>query len=326
MKLSDISQKLTEKPGGFGGIVKSKLQQQIPFAKKKQRAGKAKEALYKHARQIKKELQAWKAEAFATTNGEDTQLTMNQFLGWAKKRQPKYSNGIESYARGDKAYAEHFAQAIDKEGKQSSTASDPKVKVRSNDAGQTDTVDPSQEQEDMISPEEMTGEKQKRKLTPDEQAGLDTINRNAEEEAAEYEKQDLKASKGEDKEPKVDTSASIYEARLRALLEDDEDKRDPDIDVGVNAAKTLTDNQVDTLITMGIQKQKELDSGDDDISSDEPSQAPNNNSEEPAQSSASGDFLGEYQGELESVLTKIVKGVDLDKRDQRNASNMLKSL
>lgn len=301
MKMSDINQKLTEQPGGFGGIIKSKIQSQLPFARKQQRAGKAKTALYTKARAIKKELQNWKAEAFAATNGEDTSLTMNQFLGWVKNRQPKYAQGIETIARSDKDYTDFFSQKIDKKGKQSSTASDPKVKVRD-----TDEIPPGKVSN---SPPEKISDK-------DKQAGYDKIAKDAEKEAAEFDKQDLKASKGEDKEPKADTSASIYEERLRALLEDD---------VGVNRAKTLTDNQIDTLITLGIQKQKELNSGGDDISAGEP-EATVSTDKPTAATTADNDFLSEYRDELENVLTKVVNGEDLDKRDQRNARDMLNSI
>jgi len=308
MKLSDISQTLTEKPGGFGGIMKAKAQQQIPFAKKQQRAGKAKEALYKHARQIKKELQAWKAEIFATTNGEDTPLTMNQFLGWVNKRQPKYSKGIEAYARGDRAYAEHFAQAIDNKGKQSSTATDPKVKRRSPDDEGEAKVKGEQSKDEIQAAYKKQGDELEAKRIAQGGELVDEDEENEEKESP--------------------TSASIYEARLHALLEANEDEPDPDVDIGVNAAKTLTDNQIDTLITMGIQKQKELNSGDDDIASDEEISVSSSSgsSEKSGGSSVSDSFLEEYSAELESVLTKVIKGAKFDKRDQQSANNMLNSL
>lgn len=286
MKMSDISQKLTERPGGFGGAIKAKLQSQIPFARKQQRKGKAKTALYKQARAIKKELQNWKAEAFAATSGEDTELTMNQFLGWVKNRQPKYAQGIETIARGDKDYADFFSQRIDKKGKQSSTASDPKVKVQPSDGEQS--------KEEIKAVYKKKGEEleAKRKAQGGELVDED---------------------EGSD-DTKADTSASIYEARLRAILE---------ADVGVNRTKTLKDNQVDTLITLGIQKQKELDSGDDDIAAAGPeAQAP---AGKPT-ATASDDFLDEYQDELVSVLTKVKNGDELDKRDKSNAGKMLYSL
>ena len=139
-------------------------------------------------------------------------------------------------------------------------------------------------------------------------------------------KQDITASKGDDKEPKSDTSASIYEARLRAILEadeeqPDEEQSDPSVDVAVNKAIILKDNEIDTLITMGIEKQLELNGGDSIV--DDPSEVQGGSSSD----SGGGDsFLDEYRDELETVLTKVVKGQDLNKNDQRDASDMLNSI
>ena len=119
MKLSDINQKLTERPGGFGGIIKQKLKRQLsPFARGAQRQAKGAEGLIKAARKVKSALQAYMNQAFKSKGGEKMPLTMEQFLGWVKKSAPKYAKGIEAYARGDKAYAEHF------------TSNDNKVKPR----------------------------------------------------------------------------------------------------------------------------------------------------------------------------------------------------
>lgn len=331
MKLSDIHQELTERPGGFGSVMKAKVKKQLsPFMKQRQQAASDDERLIKVAREMKKSLQGWMAKAFRSTGGAKAEITMAQFLGWVKKAQPKYANGIESYARGDRDYAEHFSQAIDSKGKQTSTATDPKVKVRSNKPHQAAGDGDNLELEKDPVP--------KGQLSPEDQAGLDKINRDAEEESAEFdrkekeqEKQDLKASKGEDKEPKVDTSASIYEARLKALLEADEDVEDgADIDsgedVGTNRSKTLKDNQIDTLITMGIEKQIELDGGESII--DDPSELSSQGVAVQSGSNAeSDDFLGEYQDELEDVLAKVkAGGKDIDKRNQQSANNMLNSL
>jgi hypothetical protein len=224
MKLEDINQKLTERPGGFGGIVKAKAKKQLsPFMKGRQQSADDEVRLIKVARDIKKDLKAWMQKAFRSSGGAKAPLTMAQFLGWIKKAQPKYAEGIETYARNDKAYAEHFTTAIDDEGKQSSTATDDKVKVRD--------------------------------------AGADEL----EKEIDDPKKGDLPEESGDDKEPEVDTSASIYEARLKAILEADEEVEanvEKDEDVGTNRAITLKDNEIDTLITMGIEKQIELDGGE----------------------------------------------------------------
>ncbi len=304
MKLSDINQKLTEQPGGFGGIVKAKAKKHMPFAKGTRRRGKAEEALLKGARKIKDALNDWKNKAFRSTGGEKAPLTMNQFLGWVRKSQPKYAKGIEAFARGSKAYAAYFSQAVDKKGKQSSTASDPKVKRRGGEGEQSE--------EEIRAAYKKQGEEleTKRKAQGGELVDED---------------------EGDD-EKDAPVSASIYEARLRAILEAEGDP-DPDVDVAVSATKTLKDDQIDTLITMGIEKQIELDGGESIV--DEPSEitskssskgAPDDSEDSDLGGGASSDFLSEYQDELETVLTKVKNGAELDKRDRSNANNMLRSL
>jgi len=327
MKLSDINQKLTERPGSFGSVMKAKAKKQLsPFMKQRQQAAGDDERLIKVAREMKKGLQGWMAKAFRSSGGAKAEITMNQFLGWVKKSQPKYAKGIEAYARGDKAYAEHFSQAIDSKGKQSSTASDPKVQRRGKHQAAGDGENLELEK-DPSEPTDKEKEDDATRATYKKMGDELEAERVSSEEG---EKQDVKASKGDDKEPKVDTSASIYEARLRAILEADEEaEADPDVDVGVDASKTLDDNQIDTLITMGIEKQIELDGGESII--DEPSDLSSSGVSEPAaqsgSSAVSDDFLGEYQDELENVLAKVkTGGKDIDKRDQQSANNMLNSL
>jgi len=308
MKLSDINQKLTERPGntGFGSIMKQKVKRQLsPFQKGKQQATVEKEKLIKVASKVKQDFQAWKATAFRSSGGKKTPITMNQFLGWVKKSHPKYAEGIETYARGDKDYAEHFSQAIDKKGKQSSTATDDKVKVRDAD------------------PDE-TGDKSTKVAAPSDEGNLEL---EQELELEKDDKQDITASKGDDDEPKVDTSASIYEARLRAILEADEEvsaDAGSDEDIGTNRAITLKDNQIDTLITMGIEKQIELGGGESIV--DEPGEMTAKSSSISSDEGGGDGFLEQYSDELETVLTKVVKGVELDKRDQSNARDMLNSI
>lgn len=232
MKFTDINENLTEGPfsgpAGFGKRAKAKLQKNMPFAKGQQRRGKKKDEMFAKAKEIKDELMDWKAEAFASGNGEKEPLSMQQFLDWAKSHNPKLGQAIEAVARSDKDYADFFAQAVDKKGEQSSTASDEKVKPRA--------------EPEKYSDEEKAAIKQK-------------YADDAEAEAKELGSEDDDANESveedsDDAEPKVDMSASIYESRLRAFLNEDED-------VGVNKAKTLADNQIDTLIVKGLEKQKQ---------------------------------------------------------------------
>ena len=78
---------------------------------------------------------------------------------------------------------------------------------------------------------------------------------------------------------------------------------------------------------MGIEKQIELNGGESIV--DDPSEMQGGSSDKSDFSGgggASDDFLNEYQDELVSVLTKVKNGDELDKRDKRNAGNMLYSL
>jgi hypothetical protein len=258
---------------------------------------------------MKKGLQGWKANAFRSAGGAKAPITMSQFLGWIKKAQPKYAKGIETYARGDSAYAEHFAQAISKDGKQTSTASDDKVKVRKPHQAAGDGENLELEK-DPTEPTDKQKEDDKAKATYKQMGD--------ELEAKRIAAGGELVDEDEDSDETPAVSASIYETRLRELLEDE--------GVGVDDAKVLDDNQIDTLITMGIEKQIELDGGESII--DDPSDLSSSGVSEPAaQSAASDDFLGEYQDELEDVLTKVkTGGKDIDKRNQQSANNMLNSL
>lgn len=314
MKFSDINENLTEAPGGFADRVKAKLQKKVAPGKERRKRGAAKEKLYAKAQEIKAELKQWHDNK---TGSPKLALTMSEFLGWMQDNYPQFGNTAEKFARGDKAYADFFSQEVDDEGKQTSTASDPKVKTRD-----TDEIPPGKVSN---SPPEKISDKEK-------QAGYDKINKDAEDEAAEFEKQDLKASKGEDKEPKVDTSASIYEARLQAMLSEDEE------DVGVNPSKVLADDQIDTIIVGGIRgflsapgKEKQAALGQatqepkakDEISktADKISNAKSDDSEDEytASSRGSDSVVDEYADELEDILRSVYKGEDISDNQKKYA-------
>ena len=326
MQLKDIHQELTERPGGFGGIMKQKLKRQLsPFARGTQRKAKGAEALLKTARVVKSALQDWMNKAFRSSGGEKAPLTMEQFLLWVKKAQPKYSEGIIAYARGNSDYAEYFRKEPGGMGgaQQTSKPEPDQEKTGKHEVpGDGDNLELEKDPKEPTDKQKEDNETRKvyKKMGDDLEA--------EEKEKEKSGKQDIKASKGNDKEPKVDTSASIYEARLRALLEADEEvDADKDEDVSTKEPKHLEDNQIDTLITMGIEKQIELNGGQSIV--DEPGEVMSGGSSDESDFSgggASDDFLSEYQNELETVLTKVVKGDELDKRDQRNARAMLNSI
>jgi len=320
MKFSDINENLTEAPGGFADRAKAKLQKKIAPGKERRKRGAMKEKLFAKAKEIKNELKQWHDDKTGTPK---LAITMQEFLSWMQDNYPQFGDTAEKFARGDKAYAEFFAQAVDDEGNQTSTASDDKVKV--NDP---DSIPPGKVSN---SPPEKISDKEK-------QAGYDKINKDAEDEAAEFDKQDLKASKGEDKEPKVDTSASIYEARLQAMLSEDEE------DVGVNRAKTLADDQIDTIIVGGIRgflsapgKEKQAALGQatqepkakDEIgkTADKISKASRDDSEDySASSRGEGSVLDEYADELEDILTAVANGKDISNNQKGYARAILDEL
>lgn len=329
MKLSDINQELTEAAEEFGakqGLGKrlgAKIRKKVDPRKDKRRAASAEDNLRTQAKNIKTRFAEYMA-----TEPKGTEPTIDH---------------IEEFL-SDTEYAEYVSPiAIKLKMKKS-------VEEPSQDQGEPtadDSVDQtadevgSKEHEDLISPEEMTdGEKPKRELTPDEQAGFDKINKDAEDEAAEFEKQDVKASKGDDKEPKIDTSASIYEARLRNMLTE---LKDNEIDtllyriVQAQAKKAGPPKQAPAASTKTEPKAKpEADSDKKSIWKSDLGDLARGKRTEKGQDIAepsgggSGEatdaFLDEYRDELEAVLTKVKAGTDLDKRDQRNASNMLRSL
>lgn len=325
MKFSDINENLTEAPGGFADRAKAKLQKKIAPGKERRKRGAAKEKLFAKAQEIKAELKQWHDNK---TGSPKLVITMQEFLSWMQDNYPQFADTAEKFARDDKAYADFFAQEVDDEGNQTSTASDPKVKMRD-----PDEIPPGKVSN---SPPEKISDKEKK-------AGYDKINKDAEDEAAEFEKQDLKASKGEDEEPKVDTSASIYEARLQAMLSEDEE------DVGVNRAKTLADNQIDTIIVGGIrgflsspskdkqakgygrqQQEPEPESKDNDEISKTADKISNVKSDDSYEYEASGrgnsSVLDEYADELEDILTTVANGKDISDNQKGYARAILDEL
>ena len=216
MKFSDINENLTEGPlsgpAGFGKRVKAKAQKHLtPFNKVQQRVGTAKDKQYKEAKKIKQEFMVWKK-----MEGMSPKVypTMPAFLEWIKGVDAKLGAAVEKVARSDKDYAEFFTTAIDKKGKAAQTASDPKVNVRDDDP-------------------DATGDKSKKVSAPSDEGDFEL-------------EQELELA-DEEVEEEVDMSASIYEARLRAFLNEDGE------DVGVQNSKQLADNQIDTLIVKGIE-------------------------------------------------------------------------
>jgi len=297
-------------PAGFAKRAKAKLQKNIPFARQQQRRGAQKDELFKLAKEIKDNFKQWVDTKTGSSNINNAGITMPEFLEWMQS-ETDYGGAAEKFARGDKDYKEYFSQEIDDEGKQTSTASDPKVQTRTNnDEEQPGKVQTDDEKEQI-----------KKAYGPG-----GTVARDAEAEAEELgseedDKQDIKASKGEDEKPKVDTSASIYESRFRAILNEDAE------DVGIDSAKTLIDNQIDTLIVgalrvgksgLGKNKMKEPEEKprQDTSQSEEESEADATSAKgakaekgaKASKPSSSGKLSDEDFGSLAEKVQKILRG------------------
>jgi len=305
MKFSDINENLTEGPlsgpAGFGARAKAKLQKQIPFAKEQQRRGAVKDAEHDQARTIKNDFKAWKAKAFP--NGEKEPLQMGQFIEWSKKYNGKLGAAIEQTATTDKDYAAFAGKT------------DPKVNVR--DTGE----DPDATGENP----DATGDRSKKVNAPDDDGGLEL------EQELELADESVEED-ANDAEPKVDMSASIYESRLRAFLNEDQEGKI------IWNSKILHDNQIDTLIVKGLQRLAQGGASADSSAKKEPSdeisqtadKISNAKSDDSDEYTAAGrgdsSVLDEYADELESILTAVANGKEISNNQQGYARAILDEL
>jgi len=249
MKLNDLNTNLNEGPisgpAGFAARAKAKLQKHSTSIGGQDKIGAAKDAVFKQAQDIKK---SFKVHLGSTGK---KQVGMKTFLNWINQNFPDQSQGVLAAAKeihtnltfpDPKApeAPEAPAQAAPAQAAPAQAAPAPAEKVSPEDAaaGQA-KIDADAEEEG-------------RRLNPDD-TGIE----------GDGTKQDVKASKGDDEKPKVDTSASIYESRFQIILEAETatstDQSMPSTADGEISDEPLTDNQIDTLILKGIQKQKELE-------------------------------------------------------------------
>ncbi len=134
--------------------------------------------------------------------------------------------------------------------------------------------------------------------------------------------QDLKASKGDNKNSKIDTSASIYEARLQIFLERHDQAR-------------LEDDEIDTIIVGAIRKfikaggkLPSVKSADKNSTSQE---KVSSKDEQMAQRSQNNDYEdidsfgldNEEKYQLEDILNKIINKKELSSTNMRQAKNIL---
>ena len=241
MKFTDLNDNLNEGPisgpAGFAKRAKAKLQKNVPFARQQQAQGKAKDKLFKQAKEIKDELKVWMGEI------GKKEIGMKTFLDWVNNRFPSQYDGILTAAK------DIHTNLFPKDSK-----ADIQNQVSTDGVNYSVELDKTGAPKKEVKPEQYSDEEKaaiKKKYADDAEA-------EAKELGSEDEKQDVKASKGEDEKPKVDTSASIYESRFRAILEADTDQSLAASADGKISDDPLKDDQIDTLIVKGLQKQQEL--------------------------------------------------------------------
>lgn len=281
MKFSDINENLTEGPlsGPAGFGKRVKAKAQKHLTPFNKVQQRVGTAKDKQYKEAKKIKQEFMVWKKMEGMSPKVYPTMPAFLEWIKGVDAKLGAAVEKVARSDKDYADFFTPAIDDKGKVTQTASDPKVKVRDDDP-------------------DATGDKSKKVKAPEKDAELELADEEVEEE--------------------VDMSASIYESRLRAFLNEDGE------DVGVQNSKQLADNQIDTLIVKGIElRDKGGVKADADVqkAADGIANAkPKSDEDELEMSTASGgSALDEYFDELEDILRTISRGNDLSDRQKQTA-------
>ena len=337
MKFDDLNDNLNEAPisgpSGFAQRAKAKLQKQAPFMRTTQKKGAAKDALFKKAKDIKNELKVWMGEI-----GKQ-EIGMKTFLDWMNKKHPDNAEGVLAAAK--EIHTNLFPKAPEKE------KQDIQKQVPTDDITYSTQVDqkgaPVKKKKAERSPEEE--EQIKKAYGPG-----GTVAKGAEAEAKELssedDTQDLKASKGDDKEPKVDTSASIYETRFQAILEAETDQSLAASADGEISNDPLKDDQIDTLIVKGLQKQKELaGTGASKVAAKQKTTEPESEVEQPAvadkkaekaapkagkEKAAAGPELGSvtvpkaYAKANKTILTKVQAGEEPDNKDKKAASELLK--
>jgi len=232
MKFTDINQELTEAPDlskikGKLQRAGTKIKSKNPLSKEMRTKSSAKANVQQTGLKIKDQFHAWVGET-------GSEQTLEDFKAFIDQNMQELSGVFDEVA-------------LELKFKKPEPEPEPEPEAQADDsADQQVDATSGEDQEDMISPEEITGEKGK----PGEQS--------EEEVRAVYDKQGeeleakRKAQGGEladesveedadDAEPKVDMSASIYESRLKALLTE---------------ATKLNDNQLDTLIVRLMQRAK----------------------------------------------------------------------
>jgi len=344
MKFSDLNDNLNEGPisgpAGFAQRAKAKLQKHgTPFMKQQQKRGKAKDALFKKAKDIKNKLKVWMDKI------GKPEIGMKTFLDWMQQSHPEEAEGVLAAAK--EIHTNLFPKAPEKE-KQDIQKQVP-----------TDGINYSTEVDQKGAPVK----KKKAERSPEEEEQIKkaygpggTVAKGAEAEAkklsSEDDTQDLKASKGDDEKPKVDTSASIYESRFRTMLEAETDQSLAASADGEISNDPLKDDQIDTLIVKGLQKQKELaGTGASKVAAkqtepaagEEPTEPaagkkePAAGKEKPAAGKAKTTSSGDSGPELGSVpipkiwarnakeiFKKVQAGEELNNKDIKNATELLK--
>jgi len=209
MKMSEINETLVEAPEAYnakqtrGKAIKNKFKKHTPFNKAARDKATIEDETRKEAKGIKQEFKKWMASTNSAMTGEE-------FINFITQKHSDLAPFATDVAVNLKMYQPPAKPAAD-------PAADPAAAAAPAPSGD---IAGTEETPKATSP-----------ATADETDPL-------EKELEDPNTGDLPEEAGEDKEPKIDTSASIYESRFRRiqLLERD-----------------LKDNDIDTLIVRLIQ-------------------------------------------------------------------------
>ena len=302
MKFDDLNNNLNEGPftgpAGFTKRAKAKLQKNIPFARQQQRRGAAKDKIYAKAKEIKDDL-----KSFMAKTGEE-EIGMKDFLDWVQTNHEGEYDGILAAAK--KIHSNLFPKDSKADQENQGAGDEPKQQQKAKDPN--------------VSDEEIA--QAHAKIAADAEA-------EAEELGAEDERQDLKASKGDDEEPPKDTSASIYESRFAAILAEAEAEVDQSLAASADGQISndkLEDNQIDTLIVRGIQAQRKLaGTGKTKQIAAEPEQqaAPKEEPKAKQEPEAKAQPKAQAAAAAPDVEEPSSGGIALDKSDAKNAKLIL---
>lgn len=218
--LNEAVEKFGDRPISLGKRLKTKLKKHTPFAPGKRAEAETKDKIFRQAKKLKLRIRKYAQNLPA---GQELSI-----------------DDLENFF-SDTEYADYFSPVAIKLGMKKAPVKEPEAAA------------------DKEIPADKVSNVSAEKLSKEKKAEIEAgYKKRGEEAGRESNKQDIAASKDDDKKPKIDTSASIYEARLYNMLTE------------------LKDNEIDTLIVRTIQAKNLAKGGPV-----EPSKGPEDDTEQP---------------------------------------------